>query len=91
MDGENNGKPYEQMDDLRVHLVLESLLYQLMVAVISALGPGLEIPPQNQPAPPEVDDTIPDGLPTPGSSGFRSTDTFCKSEISLAKCFSRSE
>ena len=42
MDGENNGKPYEQMDDLGVPLFLESLLYQLMVAVISALGPGLE-------------------------------------------------
>ena len=27
MDGENNGKPYEQMDDLRVPLFLETPIY----------------------------------------------------------------
>ena len=31
MDGENNGKPYEQMDDLGVPLFLEYLLVDLVV------------------------------------------------------------
>ena len=29
MDGENNGKPYERMDDLGVPLFLETLLWEL--------------------------------------------------------------
>ena len=29
MDGENTGKPYEQMDDLRVPLFLETSVYQM--------------------------------------------------------------
>ena len=27
MDGENNGKPYEQMGDLRVHVFWETLIF----------------------------------------------------------------
>ena len=30
MDGENNGKPYEQMDDLEVPLFLETPIYFLV-------------------------------------------------------------
>ena len=30
MDGENNGKPYEQMDDLGVPLFLEAPIFQTM-------------------------------------------------------------
>ncbi len=31
MDGENNGKPYEQMDDLGVALFLETPIYNRLV------------------------------------------------------------
>ena len=31
MDGENNGKPYEQMDDLGVPLFSETSIYYMMI------------------------------------------------------------
>ena len=34
MDGENNGKPYEQMDDLGVPIFLETPIYQCQLNVI---------------------------------------------------------
>ena len=33
MDGENNGKPYEQMDDLGVPLFLETPIYVISLEV----------------------------------------------------------